>query len=80
LADRVFLYAESARVAPFMAPATSRYGLGTPADDVVLHAVATAPPKTVSDILGPDLPTRVVTARRLTAVPVDATRRWLCTR
>jgi hypothetical protein len=54
-ADRLFVYAESARLATFMAGAARRYGLDIAPDDVELQPVEmTGMPKTVLDVLAAD--------------------------
>jgi hypothetical protein len=73
-ADRVFVYAESARLHRYMTGAAARYGLDVNATEITLYPDHAARlPTTVASILGPDLATRPVTARRLAAIEVDAT-------
>jgi hypothetical protein len=73
-ADRIFVYAESARLHKYMASSGARYGLDVHSETVVLHPdQARGAPATVIGILGPRLVTRTVTARRVASVEIDAT-------
>jgi hypothetical protein len=71
-ADRLFVYAETARLRRFMADSAVRYGPVLDADHVTLRpAEAARLPTTAARIIGAELAAHHVTARRIALVPVD---------
>lgn len=71
-ADRLFVYAETARLRRFMADSAVRYGLALDADRVTLRpSEAARLPTTAARIIGAELAAHHVTARRIALVPVD---------
>lgn len=71
-ADRLFVYAETARLRRFMARSAVRYGLALDVGQVALRPDEAARlPTTAARIIGAELAAHHVTARRIALVPVD---------
>jgi hypothetical protein len=71
-ADRLFVYAETSRLRGYMAASAQRYGLDLDVDDVILRpADAARLPITAAQIIGTDLASHHVTARRMAWIDVD---------